>query len=354
MTVRPEVLGLDVLRGFHIAKQLLITLLKVTISVAILGYLVYDATQNKEHGNAFANLVDQPKRWDMLAGAWACCTVAVLLTFIRWWYLVLALDVPFSFADSIRISFWGFLFNLAPLGIVGGDLAKAVMLGHEHPNHRTKALASVMVDRVIGLYILFVVVTAAILLTGFWKLDVPDIQWTCKLTFIVTIVSTVGLTFVLGPDVTKGRINRAIHRIPRVGPHLEKLVDAVRMYNRKPGTLAFASLLTVGVHSSFAIGCYLIACGLPGNHLSLADHFVVMPLSSAAGVLPLPMGPFEFALDFFYTNVPVAGPPIAAGQGLVVALVYRFITLLIAGLGVFYYLGNRHEMAEVIHEAEEV
>ena len=34
------------------------------------------------------------------------------------------------------------------------------------------------------------------------------------------------------------------------------------------------------------------------------------------------------------------------------ALVYRLITLLIAALGVFYYLGNRREMAEVIHEAE--
>ena len=335
-------------------RRLLITLLKVAISAAILGYLVYDATQNKEHGNAFANLVDQPKQWGMLGGAWAFCTMAVMFTFIRWWYLVCALDVPFRFADSIRISFWGFLFNLAPLGIVGGDLAKAVMLGHEQPNHRTKALASVMVDRVIGLYILFIVVSVAILLTGFWKIDVPDIQWTCKLTFIVTIVGTVGLALVLGPDVTKGRINRAIHRIPHIGPHLERLVDAVRMYNRKPRALAIASLLTVGVHSSFAIGCYLIACGLPGNHLSLADHFVVMPLSSAMGVLPLPMGPFEFVLDFLYTNVPVAGPPIAAGQGLVVALVYRFITLLIAAMGIFYYLGNRREMVEVIHEAEEV
>ena len=323
--------------------------MKVAISAAILGYLVYDAVQN----NVFANLVAQPKRWDMLAGAWACCTVAVLLTFLRWWCLVLALDVPFPFADSIRISFWGFLFNLAPLGIVGGDVAKAVMLGHEHPKCRTKALASVMVDRVIGLYILFIVVTVAILLSGFWKIEVADIRWICNLVFLVTIASTIGLAIVMGPDLTKGRINQLINRIPRVGPHLEKLIDAVRMYNRKPRALAIASLLTVGVHSFFAIGCYLIACGLPGNHLTLADHFVVMPLSSAAGVLPLPMGPFEFVLDFLYTHVPVAPPPIAAGQGLIVALVYRLIMLLIAALGIFYYLGNRREMAEVIHEVEQ-
>ena len=35
------------------------------------------------------------------------------------------------------------------------------------------------------------------------------------------------------------------------------------------------------------------------------------------------------------------------------ALAYRLITVLIAALGVFYYFGNRREMAEVMHEAEQ-
>ena len=78
-----------------------------------------------------------------------------------------------------------------------------------------------------------------------------------------------------------------------------------------------------------------------------------MPLSAATQEIPLPLGPFEAVLDCLYTHVPVAGPPIAVGQGLIVALAYRLITLLIAALGVVYYLGNRREMAEVIHEAEE-
>jgi glycosyltransferase 2 family protein len=332
-------------------KKLIITLLKVALSAAIMGYLVYDAVQGKGHGNVFANLLNQPKQWDMLAAAWACCTVAVLLTFVRWWYLVRALDVPCSFPAAIRISFWGYLFNLAPLGIVGGDLVKAVMLGHEHPQDRAKAVASVLVDRVIGLYLLFIVAVAAILFTGFWKIDVPDIQWICKLTFILTIVSTIGLGVVMGPDMTNGRVIRAFGRIPRVGHSLESLINAVRMYNRKPVVLIVSSLMSVGVHGFFAVGCYFIARGLPGNHLSLADHFVVMPLSCATGVLPLPLGPFEFVLEFLYTHVPVAGLPIATGQGLVVALAYRLITLLIAALGIFYYLGNRREMAEVMQES---
>lgn len=329
-------------------KKLIGIVLKVAISAAIIAYLVYDSAR----GEYFANLRHEEKQWDLLAIAWGCCASAVLLTFVRWWYLVRALEIPCPFRDALRISFWGYLFNLAPLGIVGGDVVKAVMLGHEHPQHRAKALASVLVDRVIGLYILFIVATAAILLTRFWEIDVPDIRVICMLTHVITIAGTVGLAVVMGPERIVAGAIAAVGRIPRVGQPLVSLIRAVRLYNRRPLVLLLSSLMTVGVHVSFAIGCYFIACGLPGNHLSLADHLVVMPLSAATGVIPLMMGPLEWMLNYFYAHVPVAGPPIAAGQGFIVALAYRIITVLIAAMGVFYYFGNRREMAEVIHEAE--
>jgi uncharacterized protein (TIRG00374 family) len=333
-------------------KRLLITLLKISASVAIVGYLVYDVTHGKGHANVFANLVAQPKHWGMLAAAWAFCLFGTLLTFIRWWFLIRALGIPCRFRDSIRISFWGYLFNLAPLGIVGGDLVKAVMLDHEHRGYRAKAVASVFADRIIGLYVLFLVASAAILLTGYyWEVAaVPDLRRVCWGMFGITLLSTLGLAVVMAPGAAVEGVVSAIGRIPRVGHPLKSLLDAVRMYRSKPGVLVLSSVMTVGVHCSFAVGCWLIACGLPGHHLSLAQHFVVMPLSAAMQVIPFPIGPTEFALEFLYRYTP---PGIAEGQGLVVALVYRIITLLIAALGIFYYFGNRREMAEVMHEAEE-
>jgi glycosyltransferase 2 family protein len=335
-------------------KKLLITLLKVAISAGIIGWLVYDATHT--NANVFSDLLKQPKRWELLAAAWACCLGAVLLTFLRWWYLVRALDIPFRFADSIRISFWGYLFNLAPLGIVGGDLIKTVMLDHEYPQNRAKALASVLVDRVIGLYILFVVASAAILSTQFWQSEVRDIFKVCMATFAITAAATLGLSVVLGPEALVRGTIRAVGRIPRVGPPLESLIRAVRMYKRKPRVLILSAVMTVGVHGLFAIGCYLIACGLFDYHLanlSLARHFVVMPLSAAMQVIPVPIGPTEFAMNYLYPSVRAAGPIITKGHGLLVAFAYRLITLLIAAMGIFYYFGNRREMAEVMHETEQ-
>ncbi|MCE5266941.1 MAG: flippase-like domain-containing protein [Planctomycetaceae bacterium] len=334
-------------------KRLVISFVKIALSLAILAFLVWNSTRGEKNVNAFANLRDRPKDWAMLAAAWVCCTAAVLVTFVRWWYLVRALDIPCRFRDAIRISFWGYLFNLAPLGIVAGDLVKAVMLDHEHRGYRAKAVASVFVDRVIGLWVLFIVASVAILLTGFWRINDPLIWWVCKLTFVLTIAGTIALAALLGPDYSDGKITRMFGRIPKIGPPLESLIVALRMYQHRPAVLVGSSLATVAVHSLFATGCWFIACGLPGNHLSLGQHFVVMPLASAMGVIPLAMGPLEATLDFLYAHVPVAGEAIAAGQGLVVALAYRLITVVTAVLGLPYYFSNRREMSEVIHEAEQ-
>jgi uncharacterized membrane protein YbhN (UPF0104 family) len=72
------------------------------------------------------------------------------------------------------------------------------------------------------------------------------------------------------------------------------------------------------------------------------------------GILPLPMsglGAFEAVIEFFYTQAPDA-VVIAKGQGLVVAFGYRVITLAIAVVGIFYYLGSRREVAQVLHDSE--
>ena len=57
-----------------------------------------------------------------------------------------------------------------------------------------------------------------------------------------------------------------------------------------------------------------------------------MPTSAATQVIPVPIGPLEGTLDNFYARVNVAGPAIAPGQGFVVALAYRLVTVVIAAL----------------------
>lgn len=333
-------------------KKIVVSLLKISISIALVAFLIWYSTQSGERDNAFKIFMEQPKDWPFFAAAWGMCALGVFLTFIRWWYLIRALDMTCGFSEAFRISFWGFLINMAPLGIVGGDLVKAVMLAQHNKQKRARAVASVMVDRAIGLYILFLVASAAIYLTGFSNVDVPIIHDICHATLLIAVFSTIGVIVIFCPWFDSLFPMDKIHKIPKVGPAIANFIEAIHIYRGKPVVMLNSSIMTVGVHCSFAIGVYFIACGLPGDVHTLANHFVMVPLASATQVIPLSVGPFEGALALLYAKVPDANLHIAAGQGLVVALAYRVIMLLIAALGLPYYFGNRKDVQEAMHDAE--
>lgn len=331
-------------------KTTLVNLLKFGTSAAIIAYLVQDARSDQ----TFTELAAQPKNWGLLAAAWAFCLGAVALTMVRWYVLVRALDLPFRLADAFRLGFLGYLLNFVSLGSVGGDVFKAVFVAREMPGRRAEAVATIVVDRIVGLYLLFVVATAAILLTGQLRSTMAEVQVICRGTLVATAVGAAGIGVLLLPGVTHGALSRFLVNLPRLGPTIGKLIGAVRLYRRRLPMLFLAGLLSVLVHALCTMGIFLVAKGLPGTAPSLADHFVMVPLAMVTGVLPLPvngLGAFETVMAFLYQRIP-SGLAVTGGQGLVVALGYRAITIVIALVGVVYYLGSRRDVASVLEQAE--
>ena len=87
------------------------------------------------------------------------------------------------------------------------------------------------------------------------------------------------------------------------------------------------------------------------NAPSLGEHFIIVPLSMVAGALPFTpagLGTFELAMDQLYQLIP-ASP---CRDGILVALAYRLMTILIAMIGVVYYWASRREVRELLEEAE--
>ena len=65
--------------------------------------------------------------------------------------------LPFRIRDAFRLSFLSYLLNFVSVGSVGGDLFKAFFIAREQPGRRTEAVATVVVDRIVGLYGLLLV-----------------------------------------------------------------------------------------------------------------------------------------------------------------------------------------------------
>jgi uncharacterized membrane protein YbhN (UPF0104 family) len=91
------------------------------------------------------------------------------------------------------------------------------------------------------------------------------------------------------------------------------------------------------VHALLSFSIYMISCGAYTEHPSLADHFMVVPPALAAGALPLAPGGLgyqEAALAKLFETL----PDLPEGySGMLVATIYRLVTLVLAGFGLPFY-----------------
>ncbi len=327
-------------------KRVGLIVIKLAISIGILVYLIMHAQEGLQA------LHDKPKNWTLLLVATGLCLSMVITTFLRWWLLVRTLDLPFTIRDSLRLGFLGYLFNFISFGSVGGDLFKAVFIAREQPTRRPEAVATVFIDRLIGLYALFLLSGIGMLVTGQLQSENAQIQIVARAVLIATAVGTVCILLLLVPGFTGGWASEAVSNVPKIGPILFKLIGAVRLYRRRISNVLLAGIMSLGVHSLTTLCMYCIGLGLSCDAPPLATLFCIVPIAMLMGVLPLPLGALgaiEGAMEFLYIN---ADPGIPAGTGMIVALGFRVATLVVAIIGFCYYLSNRSTVAKIMQEAD--
>lgn len=310
----------------------LLTALKVVAPIVIVGWLL-----SRIKPDDWAALRERDKDWWRLTGALVAAATAVSITFVRWYLLVRALDLKFRLFDAFRLGFRGFLLQFVSMGSVGGDLFKAVFIAVEQPGRRTESVATVVVDRVVGMFGLLVLASTAILLNGFP--DDAKLLLLCRVTLGCTAIATAGLVVVMWPGFATSPLWETLTRIPRVGGLIQKLVGALAVYGRARLAIFVAIGTAVFSHGLFAVAIYLLASGLYDSAPTLASHFVIGPLALTANAIPLMpagLGQMELAMDFLY-GVQQVSDDGGRVSGVTIAIAYRMVTILVALMGVPAY-----------------
>jgi glycosyltransferase 2 family protein len=308
---------------------------KIGVSVALLGYLIYNAANTpgfKEH-------IQGQKDWVRLTLALLLVLVAVLLTVFRWQLLARTLGLEFSTKEALRVGFLGYAVNLLPLGLVGGDTVKAVFLARLHPTRKTEAVATVFVDRGIGLVALLLLAAVGTLLVDADGLEIADssrdqLLLLCRGIQVAAVISVLGALLLFVPGFTTSPLWNQVARIPVVGGMIHKLMTAMHVYRGRANRLLLAMVMSLFVHLLYVVMIYLVGAALlneagePTAQPLLQDHFVFVPMAMAAGTLP--QGFFEWLLTLFYEAFV---PGDTGNKGLLIALVYRVIQVLVAAIG---------------------
>jgi uncharacterized membrane protein YbhN (UPF0104 family) len=265
--------------------------------------------------------------------------------------LVSAVGIPFSLGDAFRLGSIGYLLNFVGVGSVGGDFFKAIFVAHEHPGQKTEAVATVVLDRLMGLYGLFVVSAVSSLAM---QIDDPVVQSLARVAQVGAVVSTLMLGALFVPGFVEASWWEWAKELGWIGPTIGSLHNAARAYRDRPVVICIAVLMSFVTHLLNSLSIWLCARGILPDPPSFFDHLLIGPLSVFAASVPLTpggLGTFELSLDALYRVF--AKDTVGEHAGLPVALLFRVMTLGVAAIGAGYYLTCREEVAEVLKETEE-
>jgi len=304
-----------------VRRHWLSTVIKYGIGLAILAFLVY------RYWQPLKVKFSGPIRYELFLISALCCGGSAAVTFVRWFLLVRAQDLPFTLRNAFRLGLVGYFFNIFLPGAVGGDLVKAAFIAREQ-KRRTVAISTVLMDRAIGL--LGLVAMAAIVGSAFWYFGdaAPKrlIRFAIGLADGITIVALISwLSLGALPEHRSQIFARRLHHIPKAGKILAEMWRAVFLYRRRGLTVIAALSLTFVTHFLNVMTFYLaiLAFQPVGAHAaipSLLDHFILVPVGMASqGFNPLPggIGFTEAIYSAFYEGFGFSGDDgFVAGVGM--------------------------------------
>jgi uncharacterized membrane protein YbhN (UPF0104 family) len=323
----------------------------VTLSGISRG-LAYVWQRNVERG--------EPIHTGYLLIAFIIAVASTMLTFVRWYVLVRAVELPFRMLDAFRLGFIGLFFNTFMPGSVGGDVIKAAVLAREQ-NRRTVAVATVIMDRAIALWALiwFVALLGAV----FWLSGLLVGQGAKPCRTIVTIAwVVVGLSMLvwtllgLLPSWRAERFAGRLERLPKVGGTAAELWRAGWMYRCRPravfGVLALSWIGHVGF--VFLFYCAALTLWQPdsGEQIpTLTQHFLIVPIGlviQAAPFFPGGAGIGELGFGLLYQWLGCS-----EASGVLGSLVQRVINWTLGLLGYLTYLRMRATLQSALNREED-
>jgi uncharacterized membrane protein YbhN (UPF0104 family) len=331
--------------------------IKWVAAILILGWL-FRVNRESLHQIDWREL-----HWGYLVAGALLCGVAFLITFARWYFLVVSQQLPFRMRDAVRLGFIGILFNYVAPGAAGGDIVKALLIAKEHPERKTIAAATVLLDRLLGLIALFCVGSFVSLM----YFPLPDHSWLrlmVSLLWTGTVGGLVGLFLLLHTPLPRSRFVAWLFHIPLIGPVLEQIQSGILLYQQRTRVLWGAVGLSVIGHICFLTVFYFASQSLHAADAapSYLGHLLLIPAAELLGVvIPTPggIGALEGAVQgVFVIGNEISATPVdthlAAAAGFSTALIFRVINMLISLVGGVYYFFSRQEIEEVLEEEEHV
>ena len=280
----------------------------------------------------------------------ACMGLVCLLGIIRWQLILRVQGLELKFPRACSIFFVGMFFNAFLLGSTGGDVIKAWYVAHETHHKKAEAVATVVVDRLIGLLALFVL--ALIMMGIYWHRVFDDVRLRSfaiiTLAFVLTCVAGTILGLWKGVADKLPKLRAALQRLPRYDT-LKRMVDAYRQYASHPVVLLNTTLLSFGVHIAVMVSIWCIGTGLGiVTTNGLIDYLLYLPIINSVTAIPISISGFGVRELMYAEMFGEVGVAVSAAVAL--SLLGYLASFFWSLIGAIFYLTHRKEVSAIEHE----
>ncbi len=298
-------------------RKLVSTIARTVISLALAIFLIH-VTLKSTGSDIIAVLKDANPA--LLLVAFLMYSGVLGLTMARWYLLLRVQGIEVSFAEVARLSMIGFFFNLAIPGATGGDLVKMAFVSRLTPGKRTEAVFTIMVDRIIGIFGLFIIATIVVLLSFPFLRDLGaehrKLQVGALLVGLGSMGGIAGILLVefhhllLRHSLVRRLLDYGERRLPHIiSDTVRRLAGALDLYRRNRRAMLIALLLSLGVHSLLALELFCIGRAVHETALRVQDYFLVTQVVNALAAVPLTpagLGVRDIITSMFFNamNVP--------------------------------------------------
>ncbi len=326
-------------------KSTLISIAKYSVAALILLYMVLsDTLKLGLLGKTLS------REWPLILISTLIFFVVLNIGIVRWMLLLRAQSIRISFGDAARLTFIGHFWNLAVPGAVGGDVFKAYYVANSFPDLKHEALTTVVIDRIVGLFGLFVLASIAVL--SFWPrlADIPSMKILACFVLGILAAALLGSTLFLSHWVRKFfKVESILVKLP-LGAHLARIGEAIHVYRDHLPTLIGTVLVSIFCHSSLVVMIILCTYAtVPDVSTTLSTFFVVGPLGLFANAVPLTPGGLGVGETAFQELMSTATRDEITDGGNIF-LLWRVCAYVWMIPGLYFYLRGRGQIQQTLKE----
>jgi uncharacterized protein (TIRG00374 family) len=249
----------------------------------------------------------------------------IVFTGLRWNLLLRVHGLGLHVWSLIRLEMMANFLNLATPSTIGGAVLKIGVLARNTKKKKAEAILTVFLDRILGLFALFIAASIAVSLSMPYLLALEQKYYGIRVAALIVGLAGLGVAGFVTALPFHGKFRRLrsgvwiTERGKRLVPQsvasvIARVLNALMLYREHPRTLLLALALSVLVHVLLAITLFCVGASVGESVLGLRHYFLALCVANAVSIIPLTPGGFgtrDAVVAMFFTALHAPAEKIA-------------------------------------------